>query len=92
MDPVVLAFALGTSTLLVLLVVFSPMGAQRREQGPSMLCLYVWARALREAALFLAIIEDVPRFPISLLESLFGDMSAIAWAMLDALDFGAPAR
>ena len=36
---------------------FSPMGAGRREEGASMLCLYVWARALREQALMLVIIE-----------------------------------
>ena len=36
----------------------SPMGAGRREGGPSILCLYVWARALREQAPMLAIIES----------------------------------
>ena len=56
---------------------FSPMGAGRRERGPSMACLYVWARAIRDNAPMLVIIENVPRFPVALLLSLFGDLYAI---------------
>ena len=57
-----------------------------------MLCLYVWARALREQAPMLAIIEHVPRFPIALLVSLFGDMYSIDHIIIDAKDFESPAR
>ena len=73
-------------------VEFSPMGAGRREGGASMLCLYVWARALREQAPMLVIIENVPRFPIALLTSLFGDMYLLDHVIVDAKDFQSPAR
>ena len=71
---------------------FSPMGAGKREQGPTMACFYVWARGVRDAAPALLIIENVPRFPISLIRSLFADMYAIDFIILDAVDLGAPAR
>ena len=57
-----------------------------------MLCLYVWARALREQAPLLVIIEKVPRFPIALWISLFGDMSSLEYIIIDAKDFEYPAR
>ena len=50
---------------------FSPMGARRREDGPSMMCLYIWARVLIESRPLVVIIENVPRFPVALLEMLF---------------------
>ena len=68
------------------------MGAGRRERGPSMACLYVWARAIRDSAPMLVIVENVPRFPVALLVSLFGDLYSIDWVVLDAKDLGAPAR
>ena len=71
---------------------FSPMGAGRRESGPSMFCFYVWARALREQGPMLVIIENVPRFPIALLLSLFGDIYHIEHVIINATDFGSPAR
>ena len=71
---------------------FSPMGAGRRELGPTMICLYVWARAVRDSRPMLLIIENVPRFPISLLQSLFGDIYHMDWALLEACSFGAPGR
>ena len=55
----------------------SPMGAGRREAGQSMLVLFVWARAVREAGPMLIVVENVPRFPVNLLDSLFGDMYRI---------------
>ena len=57
-----------------------------------MLCLYVWAWALREQAPMLVIVENVPRFPMTLLDSLFSDMYALDHVIIDAKDFGAPAR
>ena len=67
------------------------MGAGRRERGPSTACLYVWARAVRDSVPMLVIVENVPRFPVALLLSLFGDLYAIDWVILDAKDMGAPA-
>ena len=69
-----------------------PRGAGRPEQGPSMACLYVWAGAIRDSSPMLVIVENVPRFPVALLVSLFGDLYAIDWVILDAKDIGAPAR
>ena len=57
-----------------------------------MACLYVWSRAVRENAPMLLIVENVPRFPVALVKSLFGDLYAIDWIILDAMDLGAPAR
>ena len=71
---------------------FSPMGAGRRERGPSMACLYVWARGIRDNAPMLVLVENVPRFPVALLLSLFGDLYSVDWVILDAKDIGAPAR
>ena len=71
---------------------FSPMGAGRRERGPSMACLYVWARAIRDNTPMLVIVENVPRFPVALLLSLFGDLYEVDLVILDAKDIGAPAR
>ena len=68
------------------------MGAGRRELGPSMACLYVWARAVRDSAPMLVIVENVPRVPVALLVSFFGDLYSIDWVILDAKDLGAPAR
>ena len=68
------------------------MGAGRRERGPSMVCLYVWARAIRDSVPMLVIVENVLRFPFALLLSLLGDLYAIDWVILDAKDMGAPAR
>ena len=55
-----------------------------------MLCLYVWAIALREQAPMLVIIENVPRFPIALLKSLFEDLYLLDYIIIDAKDFGSP--
>ena len=68
------------------------VGAGRRERGRSMACLYVWARAVRECAPMFVIVENVPRFPVSLLRSLFEDRYNIDWIIFDAVDLGAPAR
>ena len=57
-----------------------------------MFFLYVWARALREQSPMLVIIEHVPRFPIALLVSLFGDMYSLDYVIIDAKDFESPAR
>ena len=57
-----------------------------------MACLYVWARAIRDNTPMLVIVENVPRFPVALLMSLFGDLYAVDWVILDAKDIGAPAR
>ena len=40
----------------------------------------------------LVIVENVPRFPVALLLSLFGDLYVVDWIILDAKDLGAPAR
>ena len=71
---------------------FSPMGAQKREGGPSMRCFFVWARALREQRPYLNIIESVPRFPLSLVLSLFDDLHTVEHCVLEAADTGAPVR
>ena len=78
--------------LLVRLLDFSPMGAGRRERGPSMVCLYVRARAIRDSAPMLVIVENVPRFPVVLLLSLLGDLYPVDWFIFGAEDLGAPAR
>ena len=57
-----------------------------------MLCLCVWARALREQAPMLALIDNAPRFPIALLVSLYGDMYSLEHIIIDAKDFESPAR
>ena len=57
-----------------------------------MRCLYIWARALREGAPMLILIENVPRFPVALLKSLFEDMYWFDFVILDAKDLGSPAR
>ena len=57
-----------------------------------MLCLYVWARALRESLPKVVIIENVPRFPVALLVSLFGDLYVIDHMICNAEKFGSPAR
>ena len=57
-----------------------------------MLCLYVWARAQREQAPTLVIIEHVPRFPVALLISLLGDMYLLDHVIIDAKGFEYPAR
>ena len=36
--------------------------------------------------------ENLPRFPVSLLRSLFEDRYNIDWIIFDAVDLGAPAR
>ena len=51
-----------------------------------------WARAIRDSAPMLVIVENVPRFPIALLLLLFGDLYSVDWVILDAKDLGAPAR
>ena len=40
----------------------------------------------------LVIIENVPSFPLALLESVFGDMYSLDSLIFDATDFGSPAR
>ena len=57
-----------------------------------MVCLYVWARGIRDSVPMLVIVENVPRFPVALLVSLFGDLYSLDWVILDAKDIGAPAR
>ena len=57
-----------------------------------MACLFTWARALRESAPLVVIAENVPRFPVSLLESLFDDMYDVECVVFDAKDAGSPGR
>ena len=57
-----------------------------------MRCFFVWARALREQRPYLMIIENVPRFPLSLVLSLFDDLYTVEHCVLEAADTGAPAR
>ena len=40
----------------------------------------------------LLIAENVPRFPVALLQSLFGDLYCVDHNILDAKDFGSAAR
>ena len=71
---------------------FSPMGIGRRECGPSMPCFLTWARALRSQRPLVVVVENVQRFPVALLEAVFGDVYAIDWVVLEATDFGMHAR
>ena len=71
---------------------FSPMGIGRKECGPSMPCFLTWARGLREQRPIVAIVENVARFPISLLGSVFGDMYAVDSVLPEAKDFGMAAK
>ena len=40
----------------------------------------------------LVIVENVPRFPVALLQSLFEDLYTLDHIVLDAQDLGSPAR
>lgn len=57
-----------------------------------MICLHVWARALRESIPIVVIVENVLRFRVALLRSLFEDLHAIDFIILDAKDCGSPAQ
>ena len=71
---------------------FSPMGAGRRENGPTMACLMTWAQAVRTKRPLIVIVENVVRFPISLIRSLFEDLYEVDWTHLEAASFGAPCK
>ena len=40
----------------------------------------------------LVVVENVPRFPPTLLNTVFGDMYDMQWIILDATRFGSPGR
>ena len=71
---------------------FSPMGANRRQDGPSMQCFLIWAGAIHDHRPALVIVEHVPRFLVSLLRAVLGDIYDIDCIVLEAASLGSPAR
>ena len=73
-------------------VEFSPMGLQLRERGPTRGLLVVWAKSIREQRPIIVVFENVSKYPVALLVSLFGDIYDISDAVIDACELGAPSR
>ena len=71
---------------------FSAMGLQRREHGPTRILFILWAHGLRLKRPCIVVFENVSRFPVALLKSVFDDLYDISFACIDAGDFGAPCK
>ena len=68
------------------------MGLQRRERGPTRGLFVVWAKSIREQRPIIVVFENVSKYPVALLVSLFGDIYDISDAVIDACELGAPSR
>ena len=68
---------------------FSPEGLRQGLAGPSMPAFWAWARLLRANPLLkLAVFENVPEFPLWLLEQVFGDTFGVYPFLIGPEDVG----
>ena len=71
---------------------FSAMGRRQDTDGHTMGPLLAWCKMVRSCRPCCVIVENVVRFPLALLRSLFADLYALWPIVLDPTALGWPVR